>query len=100
MLKGMEKLLKISEKKSLISYIYITLNDLNISRNHFIDIYKSLFHKISSIDRESREIIYEILYAILTRSEIQDMSLLGFKSEKIYSHCNYFIIFSTIWFRL
>lgn len=74
----MRQLLEESDKDTITSYVYPSNESLLESKYQLLNIFKSFFDIIDSLDYTLKCLSFEIIILIYSRGELSDLTLLGF----------------------
>lgn len=74
----MRQLLEQSDKDTITSYVYPSNESLLESKYQLLNIFKSFFDIIDSLDYTLKCLSFEIIILIYSRGELSDLTLLGF----------------------
>lgn len=72
------QVLQTSHKASMLSWVYSSSAALDETKNIFLRLWEFLLENIRVRDYTLRNIFYELLFYLLKRAELGDLSLLGF----------------------
>ncbi|KAI9908095.1 hypothetical protein PsorP6_003151 [Peronosclerospora sorghi] len=74
------KMLQISHKASMLSWVYVSADALEETKNILLRLWQFLLENIRVRHYTLRNVFYELLFYLLKRAELSDLPLLGFDS--------------------
>lgn len=74
------KMLQISHKASMLSWVYATTEALDETKNILLRLWQFLLENIRVRHYTLRNVFYELLFYLVKRAEVSDLPLLGFDS--------------------
>ncbi|KAG6614794.1 duf1765 domain containing protein [Phytophthora cinnamomi] len=77
------KMLQVSHKASMLSWVYVSAEALEETKNILLRLWQFLLENIRVRHYTLRNVFYELLFYLVKRAELSDLPLLGFDSTVV-----------------